>query len=265
VPAVRLATSNLLHGMALDDGTAEPELLAAAARELDPDVLALQEVDRGQPRSGGVDQVAVVADAVGATWYHFVPTVLGTPGPRGWRGSAGSGDASGPAYGIALVSRLPVTGAWVRQFAAAPGRLPLLVPDPRGRPRFALVPDEPRAALAVVVVGPNGPFTVVATHLSFVPGFNVYQLRTITRWAAGWPRPRFLLGDLNLPGRVPALVSGWRSLVHAATYPSYAPRVQLDHVLADGYDARPDARVAVAGAHRLRVSDHCALTADVDP
>jgi pyruvate dehydrogenase E1 component beta subunit len=33
-------------------------------------------------------------------------------------------------------------------------------------PQLVLVPDEPRVALAAVVDGPHGPFTVVATHLS---------------------------------------------------------------------------------------------------
>ena len=141
-------------------------------------------------------------NALGARWWRFVPTVLGTPGVRGWRlprAPDGQGCRTGPTYGLALVSRLPVREWRVRRFAAAPGRLPLLVPAPGGRPRVVLVPDEPRVAARGSRRGPHGPFTVVATHLSFVPGFNVRQLRSIARWAADLPRPAFLLGDLNLP------------------------------------------------------------------
>ncbi len=131
----------------------------------------------------------------------------------------------------------------------------------RGRLRLIVVPDEPRVALAAVVDGPHGPFTVVATHLSFVPGFNVRQLRGIVRGVAGLPRPAFLLGDLNLPGGLPARVSGWSSLASARTYPSFGPRVQLDHVLADGAG-----RHDVHSEHvwTLPVSDHCAIGVDIE-
>ena len=50
---MRLATFNLLHGRSPADGVVDPDRLAAAATALDVDVLAVQEVDRGQDRSGG--------------------------------------------------------------------------------------------------------------------------------------------------------------------------------------------------------------------
>ena len=71
-----------------------------------------------------------------------------------------------------------------------------------------------------------------------------------------------LLGDLNLPGPLPRRITGWTPLVRAATYPVTGPRVQFDHVLADGVGP-----AVVAGAratvHRLPVSDHAAVTVDV--
>ena len=100
---------------------------------------------------------------------------------------------------------------------------------------------------------------MLTAHLSFVPGWNVRQLRAVVRWAAALPGPRLLVGDFNLPGAVPRLVSGWTQLARVPTYPSWKPRVQLDHVLAD----RPTP-VAAARALRLPVSDHCALVVDVD-
>jgi endonuclease/exonuclease/phosphatase family metal-dependent hydrolase len=117
------------------------------------------------------------------------------------------------------------------------------------------VPDEPRAALAAVLDLPT-PVTVVTAHLSFVPFFNVNQLKKITRWLQALPRPLVLAGDFNLPGRIPARVTGWSAAPLEATYPVFKPRVQFDHILSDGLEAR-------AGAvHALPVSDHCAVTAD---
>ncbi|HSO04483.1 MAG TPA: hypothetical protein VLQ92_08390, partial [Candidatus Limnocylindrales bacterium] len=44
------------------------------------DVIALQEVDRAQVRTGGVDQARLVAETIGAKYWRFVPSVRGTPG-----------------------------------------------------------------------------------------------------------------------------------------------------------------------------------------
>jgi len=254
---VRLATFNLLSGRGVPDGAVRVEDLRAAARSLDADVVGLQEVDRNQDRSAGTDQTACVAEALGAGWSRFVPAVDGTPGAAWTPSTSDDGvDVDGPSYGVALVSRLPVLSWRVRRFGPAPFGLPLLVPGSRG---LTTVPDEPRVALAAVVEGPAGPFTVVTAHLSFVPGWNVRQLRAISRWAASFPGPRLLVGDLNLPGSVPRRVSGWTQLARVPTYPSWKPRVQFDHVLADRPTAVRDVR-----ALQLPVSDHCALVVDLE-
>jgi endonuclease/exonuclease/phosphatase family metal-dependent hydrolase len=262
---MRVATFNLLHGVSLRDGLVEVDRLRESARLLDADVVGLQEVDRGQARSGCVDQTAVVAEELEAAHWRFVPAVHGTPGTarvRTWR-PAGTGvdeEVSGPTYGIGLVSRRPVRRWWARRFPPAPFRLPLLVPA-QPRPRLVVVPDEPRVAIAALIDGPHGPFTVVTAHLSFVPGYNVRQLRTLARWVARMPQPVLILGDLNLPGRVPQLASRWASLARAATYPAFAPRVQFDHVLALGLAAEAVRDVQVL---TLPVSDHCALVVDLE-
>ena len=262
MPIVSVATANLLHGMSLRTGEADPAVLGEAMAALSADVVGLQEVDFCQDRSGGTDQTAVAAQAIGATERRFVPTVIGTPGRSGWRGAreADVALAGTPSYGIALVSRLPVLQWSVRRFRAAPVPFPLVLPAvPRAR--VGLVPDEPRAAIAAVVQTAAGPMTVVTCHLSFVPGVNVWQLRAIASWLRSMPAPRVLLGDLNLPGGLPARVSGLSSLVREATYPSPQPRVQLDHVLGDGQAA---GAVRSAGAQLLPVSDHRALRAELE-
>ncbi|WP_414638374.1 endonuclease/exonuclease/phosphatase family protein, partial [Actinomycetospora sp.] len=50
---MRLATWNVQHGRSHEDGRVDLDRFAAAVGELDADVLALQEVDRVQPRSSG--------------------------------------------------------------------------------------------------------------------------------------------------------------------------------------------------------------------
>ena len=252
---MRLATFNLLHGRSLTDGRVVPERLAEAARALDADVLGLQEVDRGQARSGGVDQTEQVARATGAEHWRFVPAITGTPGGT-WRGSTDEDDEGEPAYGVGVVSRWPVSSWQVVRLPAARVRAPVLLPGTR---RVLWLQDEPRVGVVAVVQTPRGPVTVGTTHLSFVPGRNGAQLRTLTAAMAQLPGPRVLLGDFNLPGPLPRLLTRWRALARTPTYPAPEPKVQLDHVLASG-ELPP---VTSVQALPLAVSDHRALVVQV--
>lgn len=240
-----------------------------AAAALDVDVLAVQEVDHRLPRSGEVDQTSVLAARLrgdGPAWSaRFAAAVHGTPGT-----SAGfhparpvAGDRpEGPSYGVALLSRHPVT-AW-RELRLGPSRLRLPVPLPPGsRRRVLWVPDEPRVALAAVVAAPGGPVSVVTTHLSFAPLRARAQLRDVVRWCADLPRPLVLLGDLNLPPRLVRGAGAGTAAVHAPTHPAHRPRAQLDHVLVDD----PTGRYVVGGAAAYRVadSDHLAVRVELRP
>jgi endonuclease/exonuclease/phosphatase family metal-dependent hydrolase len=254
---VRLATFNLLSGRSLQDGRADAEALAAAVRTLDPDVLALQEVDRHQPRSGGVDQAQIAASAMDAAEHRFVPLVRGTPGTKGWGPVPPEPSDGQPTYGIALVSRRPVESWHVLRLGRARGRYPILLPTTP--PRVVWIPDEPRAAVVAVLAEPR--MTIAATHLSFVPGVNVVQLRRLRAALRGLPAPRVLLGDLNLPGGLPARVLGWRPLAVGPTFPAPAPRLQIDHALGDAVPAGAEHSPLVT---QLPLSDHRALSVEVD-
>lgn len=251
---MRLATFNLLHGQSLSDSRVDPDRLRAAVRELDPDVLGLQEVDRSQPRSGHLDLAAVAADAMGARACRFVPAIDGTPGGR-WSPARDEPDPSRPAYGIALLSRLPVVSWQVTRLPALPMRSPVLT----GTRRVILARDEPRVAVAGVLQTAAGPMTVATTHLSFVPGWNAVQLRRLLAALRPLPRPTVLMGDLNIPGALPRALAAWRPLVCDKTFPAGEPKVQLDHVLALG-DVPPvvDAEVTL-----LPLSDHRAVTVEL--
>jgi endonuclease/exonuclease/phosphatase family metal-dependent hydrolase len=262
---VRLVTFNLLSGRAMGAEAADPDALRAAVQGLDADVLALQEVDRHQARSGGVDQTALVADAMGAEHWRFVPALVGTPGGT-WRAAGradeevdGRGSHEPAAYGIALVSRLPVRSWRVVRLRPAPLMGPLVVRDLQERRRLIWVRDEPRTAVVAVIEGPSGPMTVANTHLSFVPKWNTAQLRRLVSALADEPRPHVLVGDLNMPRGLPrALCREFRMLAHERTWPAGHPRVQLDHVLGRG--DLPD--VERAYAVQLPLSDHRALVVD---
>jgi endonuclease/exonuclease/phosphatase family metal-dependent hydrolase len=256
---MRLATFNLLHGRSLSDGEVVVDRLRDAVRDLDADVLGLQEVDRAQERSHHLDLTAEAADAMGGEG-RFVPAIMGTPGLT-WR-AAKAGDETRiehAAYGVSLVSRLPVVRWGVTRLPSAPMRSPVLMPGPRRRVMW--LRDEPRVLVAAVVRTPAGEITVANTHLSFVPGWNGAQLRRVARVLRTMPGPRVLLGDLNLPGRLPARVLGWRSLAIGPTFPAPAPRMQIDHALGDAVPAGADHSPLIT---QLPLSDHRALSVEID-
>ena len=186
---------------------------------------------------------------------RFAPAIMGTPGER-WR-PARSGDEArtdARAYGIALVSRLPVVRWSVTRLPSAPVRSPVLMPGPTRK--VIWLRDEPRVLLTAIVQTASGPMTVATTHLSFVPGWNGAQLRRVARELRRLPAPRVLLGDLNLPAGPARAFSGWRTLARVPTYPSPSPRAQLDHVLADPRGGDALGRVAEVRNPQAGISDH---------
>lgn len=254
---MRIATFNLLHGRSVDDGRVEPGRLSDAVTALDADVLALQEVDRNQPRSHGADLTALAAEAMGAADARFVAALIGTPGGA-WTVATGKEADDSPGYGVALVSRYPMVSWDVVRLRAARAGLPMWLPGTR---RPILVRDEPRVAVTAVLDGPSGLFTVCTTHLSFVPGWNRRQLRQVMASLAGCPEPLVLLGDLNMTSRPAARVSALLPLAAAPTFPVHRPTRQLDHVLASG-------GLRVTGPvewPRLPLSDHRALVVPCGP
>jgi hypothetical protein len=267
---MRVATWNLLHGIPLLDPLNVPSL-ADVASTVSADLIGLQEVDRQQVRSNYEHQTKTVADAIGLPYWVYAPAVIGTPGET-WEDATDSQihshehsepEDDQPHYGIGLASRYPLTNIEVMRFKPAPLSLPLLVPsDPR--PRLMKVSDEPRLAIIADVETPLGLITVANTHLSFVPGYNVKQLRKLTKHLSVRTNPVLIIGDFNLPGKLANLVSRWDSLATLPTYPTFKPRIQFDHIISRGLsdEAIKQARDS-AEVMPLAISDHCALVVEI--
>lgn len=253
---MRIASWNILSGQSHDGSPAAT--LDLQVRKLDVDVLALQEVDYRMQRSGGVDQVSAAAVGLGAVDWRFAPSYAGDeneakiPTPGLLLGPERA--LPGPHYGVALLSRIPVH-RWSRlDLGASPIGLPLLYARD-GQRRFKYIPDEPHVAIAAEL---ENDWTVIATHLSFVPPLNMLQLRRIRMWARNFGRRVIIAGDLNLTYRFLPLGPLWRTAAHTRTYPAWRPTVQFDHILIRrGLKSRKLQRPA------LTISDHLPVLAEI--
>lgn len=220
---MRVVTWNVQTARPTAGGARDVERLATHVRGLDADVVALQELDRGMRRSGGVDQAQVVADALGGRLL-WAPTVH-----RG-----------GGAYGHAVVAVRAEVAAW---------RV-----VPLGGTR------ESRALLVAELDHDGVRWAVGATHLSRRTRTATAQLARCLEALAAHPRPRVLVGDLNLPPRrvLPhSTAHGHHLVTGPPTHPAPRPRTRLDHVLVQG------ARVAAARVPAPDVSDHRPVVVDL--
>ena len=269
---MRITSWNLLHGMEIPPNPAGPSTpaLQRAITEIASDVIAVQEVDYLLPRTNGTNQISEIATAMSASDWAFAPSVIGTPGEK-WRklndhdpkyiSNNSIGDLAG-SYGIAIASNIPVI-KWHRlELGRSVIGMPLVVPtesETSSRPkiRAIYVRDEPRVALAATLQ--NG-FTVINTHLSFVPGVNLAQLKRLKRWAEQISKESntvpIILGDLNLPNDIPVIGSKWRSLVSQNTYPSWGAKIQFDYILANDFSGY---QVTDRKTVKTGVSDHLPL------
>ena len=254
---MRVATFNILHGRSPSDDRVDLDRFADAVESIDADVLALQEVDRNQSRSAAADLTALAAAAMGAVEHRFVAALSGIPGAT-WMAAVGDEQPDSAAYGVALLSRYPVRSWQVIRLAPAPMKVPMIfagsrLPD--------LVRDEPRVAVAATVDAPQGPLTVVSTHLTFIGLWNRRQLKKLHQSLASCVRPLVLMGDLNMGLPRAVHLTGMDALVSVPTFPAHDPREQLDHILASDGLAE---RVLGGRSHALPLSDHRALSADLD-
>ena len=273
---MRVISWNLLHGQKIPPTNSQDwqaEVVSAAkkvADELQPNFIALQEVDYFQSRSNLTNQTKLVAESMQLKYWAYLPTLIGTPGEK-WRSvkdlensiiTESSLDKNPKAsYGIALATNWPIKKLYVKKLGRSIVGMPLLIPKDNGKGvRFIYVKDEPRVALIAELE--NG-YTIATTHLSFVPGVNVFQLNKLSSYLKKLPGFALLTGDLNLPANLPSKFSGFKSLISQATYPSWKPKIQFDYIMLRKSEIKSVSSIKPIKSTATGISDHTPIGVEI--
>jgi endonuclease/exonuclease/phosphatase family metal-dependent hydrolase len=192
------ASYNIHKGVG-NDGRRDPDRVLAVLRELDADVIALQECDR---RFGARESVISLA-ALDETPWHALP-VARRPHSLGWHGNA-----------------LLVRKSFEHLEAHA-------VDLPRLEPRGAVRGD-------FVVEGVR--LRAVGVHLDLSGLRRRDQIRAVIKHVdgCGEPCPTVLMGDFNQwgagSGAMREFAREWQSLVPGRSFPAHNPVAQLDRIV----------------------------------
>ncbi|HET6951108.1 MAG TPA: endonuclease/exonuclease/phosphatase family protein [Acidimicrobiales bacterium] len=212
MPELTLGTLNLHAGRGPGHHAAPLYDVVTACKEVDTDVLVLQE---GWVPDEGDSDIEAVATALGYAVAGTFPVARVARDDQlrlvARVGPAGDGD-----WVVAVLSRLPVRDAAVVRVG------PQLPRDPGQR-----------AVVRAVVDVDGAPFTVAGTHMPLLKD-PVWRLAPAIRAALPGPdEPGAFAGDMNMWGWCVERLAGrgWRRAVRGRSYPSHRPHSQTDHIL----------------------------------
>ena len=213
---ITFASYNIRKAVGLDRRR-DPDRILAILRELNADVIALQEVDRRLGRRMSV----LPLEAIHQAGYKPVPLSM-KPDSLGWHGNA------------LLVRRE------IDLIEAAPVPLPVL---------------EPRGAIRADLRVEGRPLRVVGMHLDLSGLRRRHQVRSVVAHvgACAASMPTVMMGDMNEwamhGGCFREFGASWQVLAPGRSFPSRMPMAALDRIIVS-----QDCEVLGTGVHRSALS-----------
>ncbi len=224
--SLTVMTYNIRHGMGID-GVLDFSRVVETIREVDPDILLLNEVDQENPRSAGLRQAEIIAKELNMSYFF----------------SLAEGRSN---YGNAVLSKFPITA----EFG-------FVLP----RPEWMLAVDRGCSAIVTEIEGRE--VLVMGTHLGLGGILEIQtELRKILEvYLEHEEIPAIIAGDLNaewydLQYGVPEFFDHFNSVNHALdkslhTIPADRPGRQIDYIFVNHYFEIVDAFTVASYA-----SDH---------
>lgn len=239
---LRIMTYNV-HSCLGMDGKISPERIARVIAQHNPDIVALQELDVGRSRTGGVDQAHIIAQYLQMK-FHFHPTVR----------------IEEELYGDAVLTHLPMR-------LVKSDKLPGLFEKPH---------LEPRGALWVAIEVNGSEIQFINTHLGLRPKERLAQTEALlgTEWLShpDCREPLILTGDFNAMPSSPVCLRLRNRLNDAQielanhrprkTLFGRYPLARIDHIFVDPGIEVIDVKVPNTKLEQV-ASDHLPLLADI--
>ena len=224
---IRVLAYNIKHGRG-NDNVVDLQRIATVVQRLNPDVVALQEIDNTVQRSGNVDEAKKLAELTGLRHHAFGSFF----------------DFQGGQYGMAIISRYPLSD--VKN---------LRLPDGA----------EPRTSLIATVAAPQ-PFRLASVHFYRTEQERLAQSKTLLEFLDDEELPCIVAGDFNSQpdSAVLKLFSEWKIPSKGDdhfTFSSHQPKIEIDFIMFRPSTAFEVRQIDVV--HEPVASDHRPLTIDL--
>lgn len=229
--SLRIVVYNIRHGRGMDNEVDIPRIAEVLTRE-NPDLVALQEVDKLCNRSGNQDIAAELGALVGMD-HRFGKFM----------------DYDDGEYGLAVLSRLPILETREHQVPAG---------------------AEPRVALEIQVEaeGFDVPVSFVSLHHDWTSeDYRIAQVEALLAGVEAYTHPVILAGDYNTRPNGASLQllrdAGWEVLEKEGnphTFPADAPDREIDFVVIRNY---PEVDISHYVMDEAVASDHRPLFAEI--
>lgn len=225
---IRLASYNVHKCLGMDRKRSAHRIIDVV-NEMDPDIIALQEVDhRLAPR-----RAALPPTSVAAMTDLSAPRFATNHVSLGWHGQT---ILVRNGFHVVATSLIDLPGL------------------------------EPRGAVLADIDTPSGPIRVIGVHLGLVRRYRLLQMRAIRDATAGMPgRPTVIMGDFNewsRSGGTAPLSGAFHVHAPGKSYPALRPVAALDRLALDHGVHLRQAGVWATALSRL-ASDHLPIWADV--
>ena len=213
-------------------------------KQIEPDIIALQEVDNETPSSANRNQARIIGDVLDLD-HFYVP--LEKEGRH--------------AFGLAILSRFAI-------------EQPEFTPLPSLHSSLKM---RKRGALRALIKTPSGEVHAINTHLSIFKLERYLQLRAIIRWSGlsrdHFDKPLIFCGDLNAkPGssayrKIASYLNDIQMAGKCATgpeptFPSKIPSFRIDHIFVSHHWEIMQFGV-VKNPLSVNASDHLPVIADL--
>ena len=227
---LRIVAYNIHHGEGMDL-VLDLERIAKLIKDLNPDLVALQEIDSVVTRTGGVNQAAVLGNLteMESVFGEFMPY-------------------QGGKYGMAVMSRWPILSSTNHR-----------LPDG----------NEPRSALSIRIQSPETgrELEFVGIHFYMTEAERLAQAQALTAAYANTARPVIIAGDFNSEPDSPVLAhlaENWAFVEKGEdnlTFSSFEPVKEIDF-----FALRPGADFEIINQYLIDepvMSDHRPLYLEV--